>query len=363
MFIRKTEFLKAIKSPRRDFTKALGPHEARLLIRRILLNGAAPNALDTDLIGVEIAGRIAQLGLDAPASVPWSGFSVGDKVAVRSVTGCGQCDRCLAAMPMACDLATDALVEVEAVKDDQQLKLYMCVAATDAHLERFSGIPDGEAAALIPSTVAEAYAAAHRNYPGGGAAIIGAGASGLTILQILRTMGVPNIGVVDHDAARLAAAHRLGAVPIDASTADVPAALARLRDDGIFTVFVTNDTDSSSIQRSVSLRHAAKACEPGGVLVFTGAGFDFRDVPWNLAGHKALTLVPAPAVDREATDVAAQHVKFHGIDVSGFVTHRLDFEDGAQAIELIEGGAEGLIKLALRPRATTSISLADAARW
>lgn len=174
--------------------------------------------------GHELAGVIAEIGAGV------QGWSVGDRVTVPFVMGCGECEWCRSGNAQVCPRQ-----EQPGFTQWGSFAERVVVRAADTNLV---AIPDGvsfEAAAALGCRFATAYRALTgraRVRAGEWVTVVGAGGVGLSAVMIGAALGARVIAV-DRTPAALEVARRLGAEhTILADGADVAASVSALTDGG-----------------------------------------------------------------------------------------------------------------------------------
>lgn len=174
--------------------------------------------------GHELAGVIVEVGAGV------RDWSVGDRVTVPFVMGCGECEWCRGGNAQVCPRQ-----EQPGFTQWGSFAERVALRAADTNLV---GIPDGvsfEAAAALGCRFATAYRALTgraRVRAGEWVTVVGAGGVGLSVAMIAVALGARVIAV-DRTSAALEVARRLGAEhTILSDGTDVPASVAALTDGG-----------------------------------------------------------------------------------------------------------------------------------
>jgi 2-desacetyl-2-hydroxyethyl bacteriochlorophyllide A dehydrogenase len=161
------------------------------------------------VLGHEVAGVIEAVGTNV------STVKAGDRVCLHYLITCGHCEQCARGNEQFC--ATGSMIghfrdggwaEYIAVPERNVVALpeeipfehgaaMMCSAATSFHALRKSRLRKGETIAIF-----------------------GIGGLGMAAVQLARAFGADKIFAVDIDAAKLARAAELGAIPVDAGKVD-----------------------------------------------------------------------------------------------------------------------------------------------
>ncbi|MFF2371812.1 zinc-dependent alcohol dehydrogenase family protein [Agromyces sp. NPDC058110] len=158
--------------------------------------------------GHEFAGEIAELGSEIPADAGWA---VGDRVTAPFICACGRCPECLGGNEQVCDAQSQP-----GFTRWGSFAEYVVVDEAELNLIRLPDALGFVEAASLGCRFATAYRAImerSRLAPGEQIAVHGCGGVGLSAIMIAVAAGVRVYGVDVSDAA-LAAAEKLGAVPV-----------------------------------------------------------------------------------------------------------------------------------------------------
>jgi threonine dehydrogenase-like Zn-dependent dehydrogenase len=158
--------------------------------------------------GHEIVGRIVEVGSDVRR------FSLGQRVLVSSVAGCGKCVGCADGDPVTCLAGGKVFGAGELGGAQSDL---LAVPAADFNL---LAIPDGiddEAALLLTDNLGTGWVAAQRTdlAPGGTVVVLGLGAVGLCAVRSALLLGAGRVLAVDPVAGRRDRAVASGAIAIE----------------------------------------------------------------------------------------------------------------------------------------------------
>lgn len=246
----------------------LRTYESRFAVEEVILNrGPADGEIlvriagcgmcRTDLAVRRSAGRSplpAVLGHEGSGVVaetggPHTGLSVGDHV-VLSFDSCGNCRNCMGAAPAYCD----SFASLNLFGGRKENAARFTDAAGDELAPRWFGQSSFAEYAMVPArnavrtdpslpvellgplgcgflTGAGAVFNSFGAGPGDTVAVLGAGAVGLAAVMAAAASGAVTVAV-DRHPERLALAERFGAVPLHASSADLPGRIRRLTDGG-----------------------------------------------------------------------------------------------------------------------------------
>ncbi|MCX4658434.1 NAD(P)-dependent alcohol dehydrogenase [Streptomyces uncialis] len=273
-----------LRSPDSPFTVeevilGAGPADDEILVRI-----AGSGMCRTDLAVRRSAGRSplpAVLGHEGAGVVvetggPRTGLGVGDHV-VLSFDSCGHCRSCLNAAPAYCDSfaslnlfggrAENAARFTDAAGGElaprwfgqSSFAEYAVVPARNA-VRVDSALPVELLGPLGCGFLTGAGAVLHSfgAGPGDTVAVLGAGAVGLAAVMAATASGAVTVAV-DRHPERLALAERFGAIPLHASSADLPGSIRRLTDGG--ARYALDTTASAQL-----INDALRALRPTGHL-------------------------------------------------------------------------------------------------
>jgi propanol-preferring alcohol dehydrogenase len=158
--------------------------------------------------GHEVAGRVDRLGAGVV------GLRIGQRVALHYLVTCGHCDFCVRGLEQFCTSGRMLGKHL----DGGYAEYLVAPAANAIAVDERVG---PAAAAIMMCSTATAFHALNRARiaPGDRVAVFGAGGLGMSAIQLAWLCGARAVFAVDVDAAKLAAAARLGAQPIDPAVA------------------------------------------------------------------------------------------------------------------------------------------------
>ncbi|MDQ0576542.1 D-arabinose 1-dehydrogenase-like Zn-dependent alcohol dehydrogenase [Agromyces albus] len=158
--------------------------------------------------GHEFAGEVAELGSEVSGE---SGWQVGDRVTAPFICACGRCDECRSGNEQVCDAQSQpgfthwgSFAELVVV-DEAELNLI--------RLPDSLGFVEAASLGCRFATAYRAIVSRSRLAPGEQIAVHGCGGVGLSAIMIAVAAGLRVYGVDVSDAA-LAAAEKLGAIPV-----------------------------------------------------------------------------------------------------------------------------------------------------
>jgi propanol-preferring alcohol dehydrogenase len=160
-------------------------------------------------LGHEVAGVIEQAGAEVTR------FKPGDRVCLHYLATCGECHYCHAGTEQFC--AAGAMI---GKYRDGGFAEFICVPALSA-FPLPEEIPFEQGAVMMCSSATSLHALNKgRLKPGESVAVFGVGGLGASAVQLARAFGAREIFAVDIRPGKLELARRLGAVAIDAASAD-----------------------------------------------------------------------------------------------------------------------------------------------
>src|SRR5207253_2767783 len=206
--------------------------------------------------GHEPLGIIEEIGRSAAAR--W-GVGEGDRVAVRSGYGCGQCEACRRWEPRACPKRGGTYGYTDVNKpphlwggyaERMYLSPYSVMKKVDAT------IPAGVAVMFNPLAAGLSWAAGiPKTAPGERVVILGAGQRGLCCVIAAKEAGARQVVITGlaRDAGKLALARALGAdVAIDVEAGDVVAAVREATGGGAEVVVDTTPYAPQSLNHAIA---------------------------------------------------------------------------------------------------------------
>ncbi|MDX1691725.1 MAG: zinc-binding dehydrogenase [Acidimicrobiia bacterium] len=172
--------------------------------------------------GHEVAGVVERVGpgVAAPA--------VGDRVAIHYLTSCGACEPCHRGREQFC-------VRGEMIGLDRAGGYAEQILVPAANALPIPDEVSWEAAAVMMCSTSTSFHALRRARlaVGESVAVFGAGGLGMSAVQLAFTLGAFDVYAVDINPAKLEAATRFGAIPVDATTVDPAEALLRMSGGGV----------------------------------------------------------------------------------------------------------------------------------
>jgi alcohol dehydrogenase len=226
--------------------------------------------------GHELAGVVAEVG---PGVHRWS---VGDRVTVPFVCGCGECEWCVSGNAQVCPRQ-----EQPGFTHWGSFAEYVALHAADRNLVAIPESVSFEAAAALGCRFATAYRALimrARLQAGEWVAVLGAGGVGLSAAMIAKALGARALAV-DRNAAALDAAAALGVDQVVLSDGlDVPARIRAITDGGAHVAVDAVGSEQTCADGILSLRRRGRHVQIG--LLTSPSGLSpipmSRAIAWEL---------------------------------------------------------------------------------
>jgi L-iditol 2-dehydrogenase len=297
--------------------KAAGLCGADILLYDWTYRGKSP--VPTPLIlGHEGAGEIAEIGAGV------EGFSLGDRVAMQSILGCGKCPSCQMGHTHLCSNWSHLGMTYDGLFAD-----YVVVPAEACHK-----LPDAvtyEEGAFLEFISVVAHTGEKVPFRlGESVVIVGPGPFGLLHLQAARSAGASMLIVtgLEPDADRLEAARRMGAThTINADRQDPVQAVLDLTGGFGADLVVEAGGTPESVSQALRMVH------PDGRVVLLGYAGSAEIVPISIV-RSDLTIVGVVASKRSHYQTALRWMEAGLVRAEPLVTHRMTFDDFDEAVDL-----------------------------
>lgn len=290
-------------------------------------------------LGHEVIGSVREVGPHV------RNFARGDRVLVSGVIGCGVCGPCLAGQPNVC--LNDKAAAFGTLPDlpGGQAEA-MAVPFADVFALRIPEEVADEDAVLLTDILPTGYVGALRAAirPGATVAVIGLGPVGMMALQCAALFGPARIFAVDQVPSRLARAEQLGAIPIDArSVPGAPQIMDATAGRGADSVIEAVGADATVLD-------AVSCAASGGTVSIVGVNLSLAlPFPMGLVFLKSLTVraVFAPVPGTWASLVPL--LQSGRLQLADTFTHRMELSRVAEAYDLFDSRADGVLKVLLLP--------------
>lgn len=290
--------------------------------------------VDPVALGHEAIGTVVETGSEV------AGFTVGDRVLVSSVAGCGQCSGCATRDPIRCLLGPQIFGSGALGGAQSEL---LAVPAADFQLLK---MPEGistEQALLLTDNLATGWAAALRaDIPvGGTVAVIGLGAVGMCALRSALTLGAATVYAVDPVQTRRDRAAAWGAVAID------PPAVQHIRD---VTGGLGVDAVIDAVGTDTTISDAIDSVRTGGTVSIVGV-HDLQPYPLPALGCliRSLTIRLTTAPVQQTWPALIPLLQAGRLDVDGIFTTTLPLDDAAAGYAVALARSEDHLKVQLTP--------------
>jgi L-iditol 2-dehydrogenase len=288
------------------------------------------------ILGHEFSGEIAVMGSKVPES---TGLTVGDRVTVDPSIYCGTCPYCRTGRPKQCTnlkvigwtYQPGAMSEYVNIRHDLVYKLPSEISFEQASLTE-------------PVSCAYHSFENSRIEPGQSVAILGAGAIGLCLLQLVKAAGASPIIVTDIDEDILQVAKKLGAdETLNAKLVDV------VRETKKATNGQGVDVAFEAVGAVSTIKEAIEIVRGGGRAMLMGVSRKDAEVSIHPADLLFKEMTIAATHDNPFTMLKSLSLMQKGIvKVEPLISKTLGLEETQRAFESIEQDAS-IIKVLLRP--------------
>jgi threonine dehydrogenase-like Zn-dependent dehydrogenase len=322
-----------------------GPEGVIVTVERTAICGSdlhlyhdAPTGVGIRL-GHEVIGTVAESGPHVRS------LKRGDRVLVSGVIGCGVCRPCLAGQPNVCRAGKSAAFGTVPDLPGGQAEAMAVPFADLFALPIPEGVADDEAVLLtdiLPTGYLGALRASIR--PGSTVAIVGLGPVGIMALQCAELFGPARILAIDMVPERLARAEALGAEPVDAR--DAPGSAQVLEATGGWGA----DSVIEAVGADATVLDALSCVATGGTVSIVGVNLSMElPFPMGLVFLKSLTVRTVFAPIPGTWSSLVPLVQSGRLALGGTFTHRMGLSQAAQAYELFDSRADGVLKVLLDP--------------
>ena len=205
--------------------------------------------------GHELAGVVSEVGRGVES------WTVGDRVTVPFVCGCGRCEWCLAGAAQVCPAQ-----QQPGFTHWGSFAEHVALHAADTNLVAIPDEVDFATAASLGCRFATAYRALvgrARVTDGEWVTVVGSGGVGLSVVMIARALGARMVAV-DRNPEALAVATALGAEhTLLADGSDIPAAVAELTGGGSHVAVDAVGSEQTCADSILSLRRRGRQVQVG----------------------------------------------------------------------------------------------------
>lgn len=304
-----------------------------------VLHGRETGLDPGSVMGHEFMGRVVAAGSGLTL------FSEGDRVVSAFTSCCGRCFYCVRGLSARCvEGRLFGWVQDGVGLQGGQAELVR-VPMADATLFRLPEDLPSDAALLLADVLPTGWNCARlaEVHPGSVAVVVGCGPVGLMAVAAATELGAQCVFAIDSVPERLAAAVRLGAVPLELETGDIGAAVRH----------VTEGRGADAVLEAVGSPAAARLAfdlvRPGGTVSIAGVHHEphFGFSPGE-AYDRNLTLrigrCPARSLMPELLPVLERRP-----ELASVVTHRRSLAEGVEAYRTFDHKEDGCIKVVLEP--------------
>ncbi|GAA3310721.1 alcohol dehydrogenase catalytic domain-containing protein [Streptomyces cinereospinus] len=300
-----------------------------------ILKGDLPEVRPGTVLGHEAVGEVVEAGGDVRTVRP------GDRVLVSCISACGRCRWCRTSMYGQCRGGGGWILGH--LIDGTQAE-YVRVPYADLSVHALPGALDGKDAVLLADIFPTSYEVGVLNgrvRPGDVVVVVGAGPIGLAAIATARLFAPERIVAVDLAAARLDAAHRLGADAV-ADAGESPEQLIADLTDGLGADVVI---EAVGVPESFEL--CARTVRPGGHVANIGvhgrpATLHLEDL-WS----RNVTITTG-LVDTYSTPLLLRMAAAGRLPTAQLVTHTFPLKQMEEAYDVFARAADtGALKVVL----------------
>lgn len=317
---------------------ALGPREVLVEVKAVTLcgsdlhifKGMHPAAPLPVPVGHEIAGKVVEVGAQVTLLQP------GTPVVVEPVLVCGTCQFCRRGQYHLC-----REISFQYRRGQGGLTSHFVVSEQWVH-PLPPGISYAQGAILEPLAVVVHAAQKAALKPGDSCLILGAGAIGLLLLQVVKALGAGDTFIADVQPGRLNKAQQLGAdFVLDNLRVDLlQEILAHTDGLGVERAFEAAGLESTLVQMLAALKK-------GGVGVLVGLYEKLQvSIPANILVQKELSLHGSQGYCWDF-QTAIQLVRHGRIDLQSLISHAFPFESVQEAFEVLMDPREHAVKVVI----------------
>jgi 2-desacetyl-2-hydroxyethyl bacteriochlorophyllide A dehydrogenase len=293
------------------------------------------------VLGHEFSGRVV-------AAPEVEGVRVGDRVAVRPLIPCGDCDRCAAGDLQLCEGSHEHDIGYASPGALAERVLVPRAVLGETLFALPEDVDDAAGALVEPMAVALHAVAAAEVESSGVALVLGAGTIGLGVIRFLNLAAATRIVVAEPARRRRDRALELGAeIGINPATEDVTDTMRCLTGPGPYGLGARVDVVFECSGSPAALAAALKCARPGGTVVL--GGIYGRAIPARLdiVVTKELRLRGTAAYADEFPTVIS-HLSAGTLRAEEFVSHTFSLDDVDSAFRT-QMDPEQSLKVQVRP--------------
>jgi alcohol dehydrogenase len=300
-----------------------------------ILKGDLPEVEPGRVLGHEAVGTIVEVGSGIRS------LSVGARVLISCISGCGRCRFCRAGSYGQC-VAGGGWILGHLVDGTQAEFVRVPFAETSLY-----PLPDSvsdEAALMLADIVPTAYEVGVLNghvTPGDTVVVVGAGPIGLAAITTAQLFSPSHIVAIDLSAARLDAAKQFGADITVLASADPEQVVAEV------TAGLGADVVIEAVGVPETFELCARLVRAGGHIANVGVHGNPVALHLESLWIKNITITTG-LVDTYSTAKLLQMLAEGQIDTHALITHHLQLEDMLAAYDVFaDAGANGALKIVL----------------
>jgi 2-desacetyl-2-hydroxyethyl bacteriochlorophyllide A dehydrogenase len=294
------------------------------------------------VLGHEFCGRIvAAPGID--------GIALGDRVAVRPLIPCGECERCQTGRLQLCEGRHEHDIGYGSPGAFAERVLVPRAILGETIFRLPPEVDDAAGALVEPLAVALHAVRIAQVSPEHVVLVIGAGTVGLAVTQMLRLAGVRKVVVAEISRRRRERALSLGAgLAVDPGEEDVTRLMRSITGPGAYGLGARVDVVFECAGAASALATALKAVRTGGTVVLSGIFGREVGVRLDRIVEKELRVQGTLAYGDEFPEVI-DHLASGALRPGDFVSHTYALEEIDEAFRTQMDGERSL-KVHVRPR-------------
>ena len=301
-------------------------------------HGAVPKAVPGTIVGHEFVGEVVEAGSGV------KNFRPGDRVTVNVETFCGECYFCKRGFVNNCQ-NPDGGWALGCRIDGGQTE-YVRIPVADNGLNRIPDEVSDEQALFVGDILATGYWAASISEirPADTVVVLGAGPTGLCVLECVKLYGPEKVIVVDTMEDRLALAKEHGAADITVNP---------LREN-VEEVVLANtqgrgaDVVIEAAGGADTFTTAWKVARPNAIVCIVALYEEAQSLPLPDMYGKNL-IFKTGGVDANACEEILKLIACGKIDTTYLITHRKKLADIMEGYQIFENKRDGVIKVAIEP--------------
>jgi 2-desacetyl-2-hydroxyethyl bacteriochlorophyllide A dehydrogenase len=283
------------------------------------------------IMGHEAAGEVIEIGADVET------FRVGDRVALRSILPCGECELCHGGRSNICEDRRGLGMQFDGAYAER-------VVVPEGLAVRLPvGLTYEEAALVEPLAVALHAVAITPLEPTDDVVIVGAGPIGLLTLLAVRLRGVASVAITDRSPHRLAVARSLGAdLALDIATSGPSEAIRQATGGrGADVVF-------EAVGMTATVAQSLAVARTGGQVTWIGNSAPTVELPMQTMVTRELTLRGSYAFVGEF-EQAIELLASGRIDVRPLIELTAPLDEAPRLFSQLGAGTLDAVKVVLLP--------------